>query len=178
MRDVPVTGVLGVAMALLVSCAPAADNEPLRTVNQALGELQLPASRVGAMASDSVWHVFVDTGATPRLLLIRQVAALVLPDGPFEMTEPVTAFRFTDGRWQQLPGPQTERLPAAVERPLVAEFVDRERTYFFHARAIPLGGPDASTEGLAERVRTSVASITRNVARYRTAGFISGDAEP
>jgi len=181
-RAVIVTGMLVMSM-LSASCATEAADEHLAAVTSTLRELQMPVAAVGAMARDSAWRVLVDTGPSPRLYLMHQVAALVLPDGPFELTEPVTSFRFegeTDSaRWRQSPRPRGgESLPPAVEAVLATDFVDRERTYFYRIRSIDVRARDVSPAQVAERVRTTAREILRDVAQYRRSGFIGADAEP
>lgn len=146
-----------------------------------LRTLKLPVGAPNAMAHDSVWHVHVASGTPARLHLIRNLAALVLPDGPIELTEPVTAYRFTDGRWQVLRGPRlTSTLPASLDSALIAECVDVDRSYFFLVAVFDAtadwmrAAPAQRTDRLAELTRR----MDRDAARLRASGFISADAEP
>ncbi|QJR37529.1 hypothetical protein [Gemmatimonas groenlandica] len=179
LRDPLIVCGVGMAMLLMASCKPAADDERLRTVNETLRELQLPPARARAMTSDGGWRVVVDSSSSTRLLLIHQVAALVLPDGTITLTEPVTAFRFTDNRWRQSASVLgSEVLPAAVEALLAPEFKERDHTYVYLAHCISLDTRDVAGAQLAAQIRASVSDMTQRVARYRRLGFIGADAEP
>lgn len=159
---------------------PSADQAADRSASiaDALQTAHLPVASAGLMARDSVWRVFIDDGRTPRVYLIHAVVSLVLPDGPIELTEPVTAFRYDGTHWRVAPVRGVDSLPTVVATALSSDFTDTTRAYFYLVRAVDAGMlRDASPTG-ASSLASVALGMARDVERYRRMGFIGADAEP
>lgn len=167
-------------LVLASGCNRKAPSNGLAVVNAAFRELRLPAASEGVLSREGAWRVFVDrSGSARRLLVIHLIAALQLPDAPFELTAPLTYFRFEKGQWRQ--GTQARggtAVPMPVETALATEFVDRSRVYFYRVRAIELASPDEPDARVAERIRFNVRDVAREAVELHRIGFIGADAEP
>lgn len=147
-------------------------------VTAALAELRLPAATAGEMARDSAWRVFIDTTDTPRVVLVHKVAALVLPDGPFELLAPLTYFQYSGDRWQQATQDKGGvSLTPMAQAALASEFDDRERIYFFRVRTVVLSSRVEHPE-LVAQLRAVADEMRREVDQWLKDGFIGADAEP
>lgn len=174
-----------VAMALGAATLAACDtSDPsLTDANDALRELGLPTLTRDLIARDSVWRVIDDSSTAGRqLVLVHSVAALHLPDGPFELLAPLTYFVYRDSAWvqetQQRGGLALSLRAASL---LASDFTDTSRVYFYSARAVTLADTSDradTTMSLASRIQRAVRGITTDVARWRRSGFIGADAEP
>lgn len=181
--------VRGVAFAIfLTGCKgePSADTSTAnpsarvdaRAVTAALTEMQLPVAPPGELARDSTWRVFIDTTGAAQLVLAYKVAALVLPDGPFELLAPLTYFQHKDDRWEQATQDNGGvRLSPTAQHALAQEFTDRDLVYFFRIRTVVLS-PNTDMQALVAQLRPLAEETRRDVARWLKDGFISADAEP
>ncbi len=137
-----------------------------------------PTLTVDSLGTRDDWHFVYETSPAPRLLVIHRIAALVLPDGPFELLAQVTAVRNLNGVWSQYtPVAGTLPFPAPALRTLTAQLTQPDRISFYRIRAL-----DLSTESTATHVATVLPTLMREMereaARLRKDGFIGGDAEP
>lgn len=173
------------ALALLVlvsvtACDTPPAQDPLRLINATLAELHLPGAVEGAMSRDSTWQIIVDRSEpTGRLLLLRQVAALVVPDGPLEVTAPLTYFRFENQLWHQYYGTAASvRLADASVAALRSELSDTTRVYFYRVESLDVVSPARDSAAVVRLLRNAVAGLDRDVVRLRREGFLTMDAEP
>lgn len=180
-RAAIVACILGVPT--FAACRGDASREPIATANETLQSLGLPTVTSGRLATDTVWHVMIDSSTTERqLVLVHTVAALTLPDGPFELLAPLTYFVFRDSAWYQETqqrGGLNMSLPVVAN--LVTDLTDTSRVYFYAARAVALtdtANRADATMTLAARIQRAVRGITTDVANWRRKGFIGADAEP
>ena len=160
-----------------LAATPTRDN--VASMVDALTALQLSAAPAGIMARDSTWRVMIDTTGAPQVFLIRTVAALVLPDGPFELLAPLTYFQFKNGQWVQSTQDRGGLVvPPSVHAELVTDFEDPDRIYFFRARSVVLSSADTNGGALTAQMRSLVEAMTQEVAKWLSAGFIGADAAP
>lgn len=162
------------------ACAPAKQADPLIPVHVVLSELHLPALTVGQVARDSSWRVLIEQNdASSRLLLMQQVAALVIPDGPLELLAPLTYFRYEANAWQQHhEATASVALSAASVTALQKDFTDTTRVYFYRIEPLDVWSKQLDSAGVARLVRGTALTLARDAARLRQAGFLSMDSEP
>lgn len=167
-------------LAAIAACAPAKPADPLVPVNVALSELHLPAIRVGNVSRDSTWRVLIEqNNASSRLIMMQQVAALVIPDGPLELLAPLTYFRYEASAWRQHhEAPSSIALSAASVTALQNDFADTSRVYFYRIEPVDVWSKNLDSAGVAALVRGTALTLTRDAARLRRAGFLSMDSEP
>ncbi len=172
-------GVFALGVALLGGCTNTAPPDRLVEVDATLRELGLPTVESRVASPDSVWRVFVDSSSAAwQLVVVNRIAALMLPDGDFELLKPLTYFRYQNDVWRQATQSAGGTIiPPMAERELATELSDRERTYFFRVRTMPLDAGALST-GTSAKMRSLVELMTREAATLRTSGFIGADAEP
>lgn len=178
-------GMLLSVLALGTGCGDdhrdAAPNPMAAALDRGVQEASLPSVSTGEVVQGDGWHALFDTRhgehAAARLILVRDVAAVVFPDGPLQLIEPVIVFRYDRGVWTQHVGEGAAVLPDALANRMRARFADTSRTYAFAASQLELGaGIDAAA--LEARVRSSITTLAREAVRLRTVGFVSADAEP
>lgn len=137
-----------------------------------------PTLTVDSLATRDAWHFVYETAPSRRLLVIHRIAALVLPDGPFELLAQVTAVRSLNGVWSQYtPVAGTLAFPAPALRALTAQLTQPDRIAFYRIRALDLS-TDSTSAHVATALPTLMREMEREAARLRKDGFIGGDAEP
>ena len=157
---------------------PSAYADNLAVVREVLRERSLPLGAVGSVARQGAWRVALDDERPQRLHVMRAIAALALPDGPFRTSEPVTYFQNWSGRWRQdNQGGGGSMLPASIERAMLTELTDPAKVYFFRIRSLDLWRTYAPGE-LATSLRTAVRETEEEAVRWRRDGFIAADAAP
>lgn len=164
------------------AAVPSRSDVPSGVVTASVPQLVLPAPwptvTADSLGSRDDWHFVYETSPTPRLLVIHRIAALVLPDGPFELLAPVTAVRNLNGVWSQYtPVAGTLPFPAPALRALTAQLTQPDRISFYRIRALDLS-TDTTSAHVASVLPTLMREMERDVARLRKVGFIGADAEP
>lgn len=167
-------------LVLLATCAPAKQADPLIPVNSVLRELHVPALTAGQISRDSAWRVLIEqNGTSSRLIMMQEVAALVIPDGPLELLAPLTYFRFEANAWQQHhEATSSVALSATSVTALQRDFVDTTRVYFYRIESLDLSSSNLDSAGSAELVRRTANKLMSDAARLRRTGFLSMDSEP
>lgn len=150
----------------------------LATITALMQEEGFQSANIGVLSAKGAFRLLVDDERPQRLHVIHEIAGLALPDGPFRLTEPVTAYRFYQNRWNQdNQGGDGVQLPPVGAQALARAFPDTGKVYFYRIRAIDLWTVYGDGE-LAALVRRTMKETAADAVRFRRDGFIAGDAEP
>ncbi|MBS1826625.1 MAG: hypothetical protein JST93_15020 [Acidobacteria bacterium] len=155
----------------------AAYQENLRLLHAALASKGLPAVVAGRWTRHGEWRYTIDNERPQRFHLVRAVAHIALPDGPFRLLAPLTYFRYyaTRGFWHQdNQGHGGGVLPASVLPGFREEWTNQEHVYFYCVQSLQLWKEYPS---LAHAVRELMEEAGRRVEEFHTKGAIDADAE-
>lgn len=174
-----------IPMLALAACRGAGDprpavREPLAIANALLSEAHLPKADTSHVVRKDMWAVATEPHAgSLKLLLLYTVDSLVLPDGPLELSAPITYLRFESNAWHQHHDAKgAVMLTDATVQQLSTTLTDTTRVYFFRVESMSVGTTALDSLHFSRLVRTAAKDLPLEVARLRRSGFISADAEP
>ena len=124
------------------------------------------------------WRYIIDNDRPQRFHLVRHIASIELPDGPFGLLSPLTFFRYyhTRGFWhQENQGRGGGILPAAVLAEFQTELTNSRLVYFYRIQDLQLWKEHASlSDALHELIREG----DLRAGEFEKQGAIDASAEP
>jgi hypothetical protein len=157
---------------------PAVYRRNLQLLNAALAAHHLPPAAEARWTTHGDWRYIVDNERPQQFHLVRAIAHIALPDGPFRLHAPLTYFRYfhTRGFWHQdNQGHGGAKIPASVLPAFQQELTNAEHVYFYRIQSLHLWKEHPS---LADALHTMLAEANRAAEDFHTKGAIDADAEP
>lgn len=153
-----------------------ANEQAAKTV---LAEFKLVLPAIDSLTRNEGWRLFVDNEQPRKLHVIRELASLKLPDGPFRLLSPVTFYKYQQGHWEQdNQGMGSDLLPINAQTALASDFTDKEKVYFYQMEAVDLSKTYSNPQEFSETLRALLKKMEADNTRLMKSGFIAGDAEP
>lgn len=147
-------------------------------LNAELVRLGMVGVEEGRWSRAGHWRYAVDGERPQRFHLVRVIADVTMPDGPFRLTGPLTFFRYyaTRGFWhQENQGGGGGLVPGSLVNEFRKELVDEGKVYFYRVQSLHLWKEHGSVrEALRGMMREGDARAEEFVKR----GAVEGDAEP
>lgn len=148
----------------------------LQLVAEALAMLGLPPVEEGKWTAHGDWRYSIDNERPQRFHLVRVIAHVQLPDGPFRLLTPLTVFRYVRGGWwQDNQGLGGGIVPKALLAGLTDEMASREQVYFYRIQALQLWKEHDSVE---MAIRDLMREGDHRAEEFYQRGAVDGDAEP
>ncbi|MGV3707958.1 MAG: hypothetical protein ACO1Q7_03890 [Gemmatimonas sp.] len=144
-----------------------------------LVEKGLKLNPADSLFKSGKWRVFLDSERPQRLHIVHELTNIVLPDGPFRLSEKVTYFKILQGNWwQDNQGQESGKLPRKGELALAPEFTDRERVYFYQIQSLDMWKAYTGPTEFADALRALMKKMESEHVSLMRDGFIAPDAEP
>ena len=154
---------------------PSARDANLVDLNAALGAIGFPPVRTGAWTRHREWRYTIDDERPQRFQFARFIRGLKMPEGPFRLLGPITAFRWVQNRWwqnRQVPG--AYQLPDAIVPGLAHDLIDRDLVYFYRIHSLNIWKEQA----VAGKLREFITDGDAMARTFDEGKLIGGDGEP
>lgn len=149
----------------------------LAALNDALRDLGLPPVQTGAWTHHGGLRYLIDNNRPQQFHLVQPIAHTRLPDGPFKLLGPLTAFRFIQNTWwQDNQGLGGGQVPYDNLAELTREMTDHAEVYLYRIHSFNLWRPfDGAPRDL---LRQALAEGDAMKGQFQAGKLLGGDAEP
>lgn len=157
---------------------PAVFRNNVQLLNAALSAIHFPPVEQGRWVTHQNWRYIIDNERPQRFHLVRVIANIKLPEGPFRILAPLTFFRFFSTRnfWhQENQGHGGGTLPVSVVPAFLPELSNQEHVYFYRIQSLQLWKAHAS---IADALRDLIQEANHRAEEFHKQGAIDADAIP